>query len=158
MTELSDGSKLIVGAVAAAGLDVAEAIRGKVTDVMTATEREAALEKRRKYYETYNAKRRAESQFIASQVVAPKNPCPAPEELLDAYRHRRDGDEGILRFGNLMLDLEEHVRHTIKTEGNKIVGASGGVRDWLEKNCPELAKHYHTCQRFKRKVQEGPCD
>ena len=81
---------------------------------------------------------------------------PSAAELLDAYRRRHDSEEAKLRFGRLMIDLDEYVRCQVVRDGTRIVGTTGGVQEWLERNCPELAKHYHTCQRFKRKVQEDP--
>jgi len=49
-----------------------------------------------------------------------------------------------------MIDLEEHARREYSIRGNKFTGSVGGVKDWLKENCPILAAHYSTCQRYKR--------
>jgi len=80
--------------------------------------------------------------------------CPTPEELTEAYLRRRENEDWQLRFGMLMIDLEEHARRTYAITGNKFTGSSGGVKDWLAKYCPLLAEHYATCQRYKRLAQD----
>jgi len=116
------------------------------------------LEKRRKYYAAEAEKRAEQREQLQQAAVKPTNPCPTPEDLTEAYLHRRDSDECLLRFGEQMIDLEEHVRRTWQITGNKFTGSSGGVKDWLKENCPLLADHYSTCQRYKRLAQEGPSD
>ena len=153
-----DVARVAVGATVCLGLDAVNAVKNKVVETIEAPKRAAALEKRRTYYAAYNEKRRAEAALVASNVPAPLNPCPRPEELTEAYYRRHDSEEAKIRFGQLMIDLEENVRYRVETEGNKIVGTTGGVRDWLKANCPELAKHYHTCLRFKRKLQFVICE
>ena len=146
------GVAIAVAAVADAG----EAVVHKLNSKREAAEHEARLAVRRKYYAAEQAKRAEESAAVRAAVPPPENRMPSAEELLDAYRRRHDSEEAKLRFGRLMIDLDEHVRYEVVHDGERIVGTDGGVRVWLERNCPELAKHYHTCQRFKRKVQEDP--
>lgn len=153
-----DVARVAIGATVCLGLDAVDAVKNKVVEKIEAPRRAAELEKRRSYYAAYNEKRRAASALVASNVPAPLNPCPRPEELTEAYYRRHDSEEAKVRFGQLMIDLEENVRYRVETEGNKIVGTTGGVRDWLKVNCPELAKHYHTCLRFKRKCQFEICE
>lgn len=149
-------AKAGVAIAAAAVMDAGESVVKKLREKQEAAEREARLAVRRKYYGAEQAKRDAENAAIRAAVPPPENRMPSAEELLDAYRRRHDSEEAKLRFGRLMIDLDEHVRYEVVHDGERIVGTDGGVRIWLERNCPELAKHYHTCQRFKRKVQEDP--
>ena len=150
------------GAVAKVGIALAvasvadgvEAVTNRVKERAMREQREMELAKRRKYYAAEHEKYRREVEKIRTVTLPPENPMPTPEELLDAYVHRHDCEEAKLRFGRLMIDLDEHVRYAVRMSDGRISGTDGGVRDWLSRNCPELAKHYHTCQRFKRKVQE----
>jgi len=118
--------------------------------------RKRALEKRRSYYAAERAVRRTQTEMIEQARPRPEHPCPSAAELIEAYSRRRESEEWKVRFGTLMIDLEEHVRRTYTHEGNRFSGSSGGVKDWLERECPTLAKHYSTCQRYKRKMQEDP--
>lgn len=128
----------------------------KVGKLLTLKARRAALEKRRTYYETENAKRRMWSVEIRKAIPKPLHRCPTPSALEEAYARRRESAEWKLRFGELMIDLEEYARREYEISGNKFTGSSGGVRDWLKKHCPLLAKHYWTCQRYKRMAQDDP--
>ena len=153
------GEALAKAGVMLAGAAVADcvaAVGGKVKEHLGRAAREARLAKRRKYYDAAKEKRREESAEIAAATLPPENAMPTPARLLDAYRHRHDSEEAKLRFGRLMIDLDEYVRRTFVRESSdgRFAGGDGGVRTWLKDNCPELAAHYHTCLRFKRKVQE----
>ena len=153
-------AKVGVALAVASVADGVEAVVDKVRELAMREQREKELAKRRKYYATEHEKYRREVEKIRTATLPPENPMPTPEELLAAYVHRHDSEEAKLRFGRLMIDLDEHVRYEVRMSDGRISGTDGGVRDWLVRNCPELAKHYHTCQRFKRKVQEdaaAPC-
>ena len=115
--------------------------------------RELNLALRRKYYAQEAERRHKQAELLRAAVPPPSNPMPTPESLIHAYVHRHVSEEAAMRFGRLVIDLEEHVRRTVQHDGVRIVGNVGGVRDWLKKYCPELAPHYHTCERFKRKAQ-----
>jgi len=116
--------------------------------------RQKKLAKRRKYYAA-DAERR-ERQRAAIRAAKPEVACecPTPEALTEAYLRRRESDEWLLRFGTLMIDLEEHARREYAIAGNKFTGSSGGVKEWLKEKCPRLAAHYSTCQRYKRLAQD----
>ena len=154
------GSEILVRAaasvVAAGVMDAGEAAYRLVTAKRRAEERAATLAARRKYYAAENEKRRQEAEEIRAAVPPPENPMPTPEQLIAAYSQRHDSEEAKIRFGQLMIDLDEHVRYRLVLEKGRIVGSSGGVREWMAENCPELLPHYHTCQRFKRKLQDDP--
>lgn len=153
-------AKVGVALAVASVADGVEAVVDKVKERAMREQREKELAKRRKYYAAEHEKYRREVEKIRTATLPPENPMPTSEELFAAYVHRHDNEEAKLRFGRLMIDLDEHVRYEVRMSDGRISGTDGGVRDWLARNCPELAKHYHTCQRFKRKVQEdaaAPC-
>ena len=153
------GVAATLGPVAfAEGLAVAAVQDGveNVGKLLTLKARRAALKKRRTYYEAENAKRRSWSEEIRKAIPKPLHRCPTPSALEEAYARRRESSEWMLRFGELMIDLEEYARREYEISGNKFTGSSGGVRDWLKKRCPLLAKHYWTCQRYKRMAQDDP--
>ena len=154
--------KAAVFVAGAAVADVVEsaksAVEARKARAKEAAERklkQANLELRRKYYAKENERRRMKSDEIRAAIPPPKNPMPTPEALIHAYVHRHLGEAAGMRFGSLVIDLEEHVRRTVAERDNcgRISGVAGGVRKWLKANCPELLPHYHTCQRFKRKAQ-----
>jgi len=140
----------------AAGLAVAATMDGigAVKKQLGKKERMRKLKMRRKYYAAETAKREAKREQIRAAQAAPANPCPTPEMLIDAYLHRHDTPDSPQHFGELMIDLEEHARRAFAFADNRIAGSSGGVKDWLKENCPLLAAHYSTCQRYKRLAQE----
>lgn len=119
-----------------------------------AKEKKLKTEKRRKYYATDAARREEQREMIRAARPPVTCACPTPKEIEEAYARRRESEEWKVRFGELMIDLEEHVRREWQITGNKFSGSSGGVKDWLKENCPHLAKHYATCQRYKRLAQE----
>jgi len=153
-----DGIDSTVGAslLAAHHLAVAAAMDGMeaVKKRMGEKERMRKLKKRRAYYAAEAAKREERREAIRAARPRPLRVCPKPKSLTEAYLRRRESEEWQLRFGTLMIDLEEHARREYAISGNKFTGSSGGVKDWLKENCPLLAKHYATCQRYKRLAQD----
>jgi len=143
-------AKAAVGLAVAATMDGIDAVK----EQLGKRARMHKLEMRRKYYAAETAKREAQREQIRAAQAAPANPCPTPEMLIDAYLHRRDTPDSPQHFGELMIDLEEHARRAFAFADNRISGSSGGVKDWLKENCPLLAAHYSTCQRYKRLAQE----
>ena len=140
----------------AEGLAVAVVADGvdKIKEIAARKAKREALERRRKYYEADAARRKAQREAVRAAMSAPANRCPTPAELTDAYLHRRENAESIERFGTLMIDLEEYAKRVYDITGNKFTGSTGGVKDWLKQHCPLLAKHYSTCQRYKRMAQD----
>ena len=140
------------GLAVAMAQDGADALRKR----LDRKRRRALLERRRTYYAAEAAIRHAQKAEIEAARPEPAHPCPTPEELTEAYSRRRENEEWKVRFGTLMIDLEEHVRRTYVHAGNRFSGSAGGVKEWLERHCPLLARHYSTCQRYKRKLQDEP--
>jgi len=134
----------------AAAMDGVEAVKKR----MGKKERMKKLAKRRKYYAADAERRERQREAIREATPKVACRCPKPAALEEAYRRRRESEEWQLRFGTLMIDLEEHARREYAITGNKFVGSSGGVKDWLKENCPILAAHYSTCQRYKRLAQD----
>lgn len=134
----------------AAVQDGVDAIRSR----LGAKERKLKTEKRRKYYEADAVRREEQREMIRAARPPVTCACPTPQQLDEAYARRRESEEWKVRFGELMIDLEEHVRREVRITGNKFSGSAGGVKDWLKANCPNLAAHYATCQRYKRLAQE----
>ena len=110
---LAKAGAMLVGAAVA---DCVTAVGDKVKDRLERDVREARLAKRRKYYDAAKEKRREESAEIAAATLPPENAMPTPARLMDAYRHRHDSEEAKLRFGRLMIDLDEYVRRTFVRE------------------------------------------
>lgn len=143
---------LLGGLAAAAVEDVQESIYQRKLKKIRA----AALEKRRKYYAADARRVLKQRQEIENAKKPPACKCPTASELIEAYYHRNESDDCKLRFGTLMIDLEEHVARTYVISGNKFVGSNGGVKQWLKKNCSLLSQHYSTCLRYKRLAQDEP--
>ncbi len=102
------------------------------------------------YYERENERRRAlaaERRRIRKRRT--ENPCPTREAILDAWTHAREGREAMLRFGNLLEDLECYVDHELRLVGGRIVGRAPGIKGWLRENVPALALRYTTVMRYK---------
>lgn len=156
------GIKAATFVASAAVADIVESTKSAIRARKAKASDEAArklqqknLELRRKYYAKETERRRLMSEAIRAAIPPPKNPMPTAEALIHAYVHRHVGEAEAMRFGSLLIDLEEHVRRTVaeRDKNGRITGLGGGVRKWLKANCPELLPHYHTCQRFKRKAQ-----
>jgi len=134
----------------AAAMDGAEAVKKR----MGKKDRMRKLEKRRKYYAAEAERRERQREAIREATQEVACTCPTPAALEEAYRRRRESEAWQLRFGTLMIDLEEHARRAYAITGNRFTGSAGGVKDWLKENCPILAAHYSTCQRYKRLAQD----
>ena len=107
--------------------------------------------KRPIYYTAENARRRAlaaERRKIARRSTT--SPIPTPEEVLEAWKHRRESHESAIRFGSMIHDLECHLDNSLRFDQNgEISGRNGGIKRWLEDNLPELFKRYTTVMRYK---------
>jgi len=78
------------------------------------------------------------------------SPCPAREDILDAWVRRRESHEAAVRFGSMVHDLECYVDNSLLRDGSgAIVGRRGGVKAWLQENIPALHVRYTTVMRYK---------
>ena len=103
------------------------------------------------YYETELARRKGLAQQRRKlRERTTTNPCPSPEQLLEAFGHAKDSPASMIRFGSLLEDLECHVDNSaIFDEKGNIVGRRGGIRQYLRSELPELAVHYKTVMKYK---------
>ena len=110
-----------------------------------------AAERRPRYYVAENARRRAladERRKVRARRTT--NACPSKDQILDAWRHRRDSHEAAMRFGGIVEDLECYLDNSlIRDEDGAIIGRNPGIKGWLFDNLPELSEHYTTVMRFK---------
>jgi hypothetical protein len=78
------------------------------------------------------------------------NPCPAREEILEAWTRRRESHAAAVRFGSMVHDLECYVDNSLlRNDAGTIVGRRGGVKAWLQENIPALYVRYTTVMRYK---------
>lgn len=110
-----------------------------------------AAERRPKYYEVENERRRALAaarRKIRSRSTI--NACPTREEILEAWKHRRDSHEHAIRFGSLLEDLECYLDNSLKrNENGVIIGRNSGIKGWLFENLPDVFEMYSTAMRYK---------
>jgi hypothetical protein len=110
-----------------------------------------AAERRPKYYEAENARRRAlaaERRKIRSRATT--NPCPTREAILEAWHHRRDSHAAAIRFGSLLEDLECYLDNSLRRDENGvIIGRNAGIKGWLFDNLPDISDRYTTAMRYK---------
>ncbi len=75
---------------------------------------------------------------------------PSPEEIEEAYIHRNDSKESMIRLGGLLQDLECYVDNCLVfNEDGNIIRRNGGIKGWLRLNLPELVPHYKNLMRYK---------
>lgn len=77
-------------------------------------------------------------------------PMPSPEDILTAWRKRKESKENMILLGGLLHDLECYVDNCLRfNENGDVVGRNGGICGWLKANLPELALKYKTLMRYK---------
>ena len=103
------------------------------------------------YYVRENERRRnlaAERRKITRRRTSA--PMPTPEAILDAWNHRKDSKDAMIRLGGMLQDLECHVDNRLRiNEYDRIVGRNGGIRGWLRECLPKLSPKYKTLMRYK---------
>ena len=81
---------------------------------------------------------------------ATTSPRPTPEQVLEAWRRRKESKEAMIRLGGMLHDLECFVDNRLRfSESGEVVGRNGGIRGWLRDNLPELYGRYKTLMRYK---------
>ena len=110
-----------------------------------------AAERRPRYYESENERRRAlaaERRKIRARTTT--NECPTREMILEAWNRRKDSHEAAIRFGSILEDLECYLDNSLRRdEYGVIVGRNPGVKGWLCDNIPEILDKYTTAMRYK---------
>ena len=103
------------------------------------------------YYARENDRRRrlaAERRKITRRRTTA--PMPAPADILDAWNHRKDSKDAMIRLGGMLHDLECYVDNRLRiNEYDRIVGRNGGIRSWLRECLPELSPKYKTLMLYK---------
>lgn len=105
---------------------------------------------RARYYEEETKRRRALAR--ARRKVNRRytlSPAPTPEQILEAWNHRKDSKEAMIKLGGILQDLECYVDNTINFFDGDIVSRKRGIRGWITDNLPELDKKYKTLMRYK---------
>ena len=81
---------------------------------------------------------------------ATTSPRPTPEQVLEAWRRRKESKEAMIRLGGMLHDLECFADNRLRfNESGEVVGRNGGIRGWLRDNLPELYGRYKTLMRYK---------
>ena len=110
-----------------------------------------AAERRPRYYEAENERRRAlaaERRKIRARATT--NTCPTREAILEAWKHRRDSHEAAISFGSMLEDLECYLDNSLRrNEDGVIIGRNSGIKGWLCDNLPEIYEKYTTAMRYK---------
>ena len=103
------------------------------------------------YYARENERRRrlaAERRKITRRRTTA--PMPTPEDILDAWAHRKDSKDAMIRLGGMLHDLECYVDNRLRIDpSGDIVARNGGIRGWLKECLPELSPKYKTLMRYK---------
>jgi hypothetical protein len=107
--------------------------------------------RRAEYYKQETERRRAlaaERRKIKRRTTLA--PEPMPEDVLEAWNHRKDSKEAMIRLGGMLQDLECYVNNCLRIDDDGVVrGRRGGIKLWLELNLPELFPKYKTLMRYK---------
>ena len=110
-----------------------------------------AAERRPRYYEAENERRRALAAGRRKiRARATTNTCPTREAILEAWKHRRDSHEAAISFGSMLEDLECYLDNSLRrNEDGVIIGRNPGIKGWLCDNLPEIYEKYTTAMRYK---------
>ena len=110
-----------------------------------------AAERRPRYYEAENERRRAlaaERRKIRARATT--NACPTRGAILEAWNRRKDSHEAAIRFGSMLEDLECYLDNSLRrSEDGVIIGRNPGIKGWLCDNLPEIYEKYTTAMRYK---------
>ena len=80
-------------------------------------------------------------------------PPPSASDLRAQWEKARGRGrvEEKIRLGSMLLDAEATVDSSlVRDRGGEIVGRRGGLREWLDETCPELARHYAALMGYRR--------
>lgn len=95
-------------------------------------------------------------------ATTPANPFPSAElqvaaQLTDQYRKAVSGSREMLIFGAMFMGLGRVLQpQNTVAENGQITGREGGLKGWIENNCPSI--NYNTAYKFyglAKKLREG---
>ena len=140
--------------------DIGNAIENSVRNILDPEERarmkrelmrDLRIARRPFYYARERERRRqlaAERRKVKRRTTLA--PCPTPEQMLAAWKTRKESKENMIVLGGMLQDLECYVDNTLRfDEYGNVVGRNGGIRGWLAENLPDLLHHYKTLMRYK---------
>ena len=141
-------------------MDIGIAMRDVVGKMTDAAERERTKRElmrslrivRRPFYYARETQRRRELAAARRKVSRRTTtaPMPTPEDVLAAWKARKESREAMIRLGGMLHDLECYVDNCLKfDDSGDVVGRNGGIRGWLRENLPELSPKYKTLMRYK---------
>ena len=153
-----DINPLLVGVLAA--VDMGRSLRETLRRIADPVERDRIKReflrdirrlRRPVYYARETERRRqlaAERRKVARRRTTA--PMPTPEDLRDAWAHRKDSGEAMIRLGGMLHDLACYVDSCLKFDADgRVVGRNGGIRGWVRACVPELEGKYKTLMRYK---------
>ena len=140
--------------------DIGIAIRDEVRKLADPVERDRMRREllrdlrsiRRPFYDARETERRRKLAAECRKVKRRRTtaPVPTPEELLAAWRARKESREAMVRLGGMLHDLECYVDNCLRfDDAGDVIGRNGGIRGWLKENLPELSPKYKTLMRYK---------
>ena len=88
-----------------------------------------------------------------------KVPLPVPpnfiEDLSDQWSRVRDSLEDMLKFGEMLIELEDYVDNSFVFLGDTIVGRKPGMKGFLKEHCPHIGyKSAMQCRTLALKSKE----
>ena len=141
-------------------IDIGNAIRYEVKRIADPKEREIMkrelmieLKKLRRpfYYKQETERRRALAK--ARRKIKRRStlsPEPTPEQILEAWNHRKDSKEAMIKLGGMLQDLECYVDNCLEIDDRGVIlGRNRGIRGWIANCLPELLPKYKTLMRYK---------
>ncbi len=105
---------------------------------------------RSKYYE-YETKRRQLLAIERRKIKLRRTSAhePTPEEVLDAWKHRKESKAKMIILGGMLQDLECFVDRRLMVDESGRITRKSGIRGWIRFHLPDLAPHYKTLMRYK---------
>lgn len=141
-------------------MDIGVAVRRDIQKIRDPVERDRIRRElmrdlrslRRPFYYARETERRRQLAAARRKVARRRTtaPMPTPEDLRDAWAHRKDSGEAMIRLGGMLHDLACYVDSCLKFDADgRVVGRNGGIRGWIRACVPELEGKYKTLMRYK---------
>lgn len=141
-------------------MDIGVAVRRDIQKIRDPVERDRIRRElmrdlrslRRPFYYARETERRRQLAAERRKVARRRTtaPMPTPEDLRDAWAHRKDSGEAMIRLGGMLHDLACYVDSCLKFDADgRVVGRNGGIRGWIRACVPELEGKYKTLMRYK---------